>query len=93
MDNHPAHYAVQNVIEAFRKLDFLVNNAGYGNVSSIEDAALPEIRARFDTNLFGGIIMTEAAIRVWPQQGSGHFIQFPPWSMNRNPRSKRLFRR
>lgn len=62
--------------DAFGGLDVLVNNAGYGDVNSVEDASLAEIRQQVETNLFGTIIMTKAAIPLMREQGSGHIIQF-----------------
>ena len=53
----------------------LVNNAGYGNIGSIEDTRLEDIRAQIETNLFGVINVTKAAIPVLRKQGSGHIIQ------------------
>ena len=53
----------------------LVNNAGYGDIGSIEDTSLEDIRAQIETNLFGVINLTKAAIPVLRKQGSGHIIQ------------------
>jgi len=63
-------------IEAFGGIDVLVNNAGYGNVDSVEDTPLADFRRQIETNLFGTIIMTKAAIPVMRGQGAGHIIQF-----------------
>jgi NAD(P)-dependent dehydrogenase (short-subunit alcohol dehydrogenase family) len=52
-----------------------VNNAGYGNIGSIEDTSLEEIRDEIETNLFGVINVTKAAIPTLRAQGSGHIIQ------------------
>lgn len=57
-------------------VDVLVNNAGYGDVDSVEDATLEDFRRQIDANLFGTIIMTKAAIPVMREQRSGHIIQF-----------------
>jgi NAD(P)-dependent dehydrogenase (short-subunit alcohol dehydrogenase family) len=70
-----AHEAVQTTIKIFGKLDVLVNNAGYGNVAPIEDTSIEEFRTQIETNLFGVIIMTKAALPYFREQGSGHFIQ------------------
>jgi len=67
--------AVERTIERFGKLDVLVNNAGYGNVAPIEDTSLEEFRAQIETNLFGVIILTKAALPYFREQRGGHFIQ------------------
>ena len=67
--------AIAAAIEAFGRLDVLVNNAGYGNIGSIEDTRLEDIREQIETNLFGVIHVTKAAIPVLRKQGSGHIIQ------------------
>jgi NAD(P)-dependent dehydrogenase (short-subunit alcohol dehydrogenase family) len=75
-DTRAAALAIQTAVDAFGGLDVLVNNAGYGDVDSVEDASLDDFRRQIDTNLFGTIIMTKAAIPVMREQRSGHIIQF-----------------
>lgn len=76
VDESAAKAAVQTAMEAFGGLDVLVNNAGYGNVNAIEDTSIEEFRRQIDTNLFGTIIVTKAAIPLMREQRSGHIIQF-----------------
>ena len=66
--------AVQAAVAAFGRLDVVVNNAGYANVASVEDFTLEDFRQQVDTNLFGVVNMTKAALPVLRVQGSGHII-------------------
>lgn len=75
-DPAAAKEAVRIAEDSFGGLDVLVNNAGYGNVNSVEDTGLDEFRSQIETNLFGTIIVTKAAIPVMRRQRSGHIIQF-----------------
>jgi len=70
-----AQRAVEAAVEAFGGLDVLVNNAGQGDLDSVEDTSLEDFRRQIDTNLFGTIIMTKAVIPLMRQQGSGHILQ------------------
>src|SRR5580704_13728499 len=70
-----ATHAVDAAIETFGALDVLVNNAGYGNVSPVEDTTIADFRAQIETNLFGVIIVTKAVLPYFRERGSGHLIQ------------------
>ncbi|MDF0486741.1 oxidoreductase [Sphingomonas sp. H39-1-10] len=68
--------AVATAIRTFGGLDVLVNNAGYGNVGSVEDTSIESFREQIETNLFGTIIMTKAVIPHMRERRSGHIVQF-----------------
>jgi NAD(P)-dependent dehydrogenase (short-subunit alcohol dehydrogenase family) len=74
-DEIQAEMAVQTIIKTFGRLDVLVNNAGYGNVSPIEDTSLAEFRAQIETNLFGVIILTKAVLPYFRERKAGRIIQ------------------
>src|SRR6266571_1988677 len=75
-DERAAMAAVQLAVDAFGRLDVLVNNAGYGNLAAIEDTTIQDFRAQLETNLFGVVNLTKAAIPVMRRQGAGRILQF-----------------
>lgn len=58
----------------FGRLDIVVNNAGYALIGAIEEASDAEVRAEFDTNVFGPLTVIQAALPLLRAQGSGHII-------------------
>jgi NAD(P)-dependent dehydrogenase (short-subunit alcohol dehydrogenase family) len=59
----------------FGRLDVVINNAGYGLFGTIEEVSEAEARAQIETNLFGALWVTQAALPIMRAQGSGHIIQ------------------
>jgi NAD(P)-dependent dehydrogenase (short-subunit alcohol dehydrogenase family) len=75
-DGDAARAAVQMAIEAFGGLDVVVNNAGYANSAAIEEVDEEDFRAQVETNFFGVVNVTRAALPVFRRQRSGVFVQF-----------------
>jgi NAD(P)-dependent dehydrogenase (short-subunit alcohol dehydrogenase family) len=70
----------------FGQIDILVNNAGYGYVATVENGDDAEIRAMFDTNVFGLFALCRAVIPSMRERRSGHIINISSIAgLNGNP--------
>jgi NAD(P)-dependent dehydrogenase (short-subunit alcohol dehydrogenase family) len=58
----------------FGKLDIILNNAGYSLVGTIEEASADEVRALYETNIFGTLSVIQAALPLLRQQGGGRIL-------------------
>ena len=67
--------AVKAAHDHFGRLDIVVNNAGYGHFGFVEELTEDEARAQLETNLFGALWVTQAALPYLRAQRSGHIIQ------------------
>jgi NAD(P)-dependent dehydrogenase (short-subunit alcohol dehydrogenase family) len=74
-DPQAAKAAVQAAVDAFGRLDVLVNNAGYGHMQAFEQTDEAAFRLEFETNFFGVVNLSRAAVPVMRQQRAGHIIQ------------------
>ena len=67
--------AVQQAAGHFGRLDVVVNNAGYGHFGFVEELSEDEFRDQLETNVFGAMWVTQAALPIMREQGSGHILQ------------------
>lgn len=66
--------AIEKTVEKFGSVDVVVNNAGYGLVGAIEEPSDEQIRAQFETNVFGVLNVVRASLPTLREQKSGHII-------------------
>ena len=66
--------AAQQAVARFGRIDVLVNNAGYGLLGAVEESSGDEVRAVYETNVFGLLNVTRAVLTAMRRQGSGHVI-------------------
>lgn len=74
-DHDAAFDAVSHAHEHFGGLDVVVNNAGYGHFGMVEELSEQEVRDQVETNLFGALWVTQAALPYLRRQGHGHILQ------------------
>lgn len=69
-----AKAAVQQAHAHFGRLDIVLNNAGYSLVGTIEEASADDVKAMYETNIFGTLAVIQAALPLLRKQGSGHIL-------------------
>src|ERR1700751_3044176 len=74
-DEDAAKAAMQVAIDAFGRLDVVVNNAGYGDIAPFEQLSPERFKALMDTNFYGVVNVTRAALPIMRKQRSGCILQ------------------
>jgi len=90
-DNEDVQSAVVKTVDHFGQLDVVVNNAGYGQIGTLEELTDKEARANFDINVFGTLNVIRNTVPYLREQKSGHlfnissiggyFGNFPGWGI------------
>jgi NAD(P)-dependent dehydrogenase (short-subunit alcohol dehydrogenase family) len=74
-DRDAVFETVRRAQDHLGRLDVVVNNAGYGQFGMVEELSERDAREQIETNLFGALWVTQAALPYLRDQGSGHFLQ------------------
>lgn len=90
-DNDDVQSAIAKAMEHFGQLDVVVNNAGYGQIGTLEELTDEEARANFDVNVFGTLNVIRNTVPYLREQKSGHIFNissiggyagnFPGWGI------------
>jgi NAD(P)-dependent dehydrogenase (short-subunit alcohol dehydrogenase family) len=67
--------AVKEAAGKLKRIDVLVNNAGYGTIGALEEFSMEEIRQQMETNFFGAVAVTKEVLPLLRRQQSGHIVQ------------------
>jgi NAD(P)-dependent dehydrogenase (short-subunit alcohol dehydrogenase family) len=66
--------AIDTINDESKRIDVLVNNAGYSLIGALEDLSMDEIKAQFETNLFGTIRVMKAVLPIMRKQQGGTIV-------------------
>jgi len=74
MDSASIHAAIQNALDKYRRIDVLVNNAGYAVYGPFEATTRAQVARQFNTNVFGLMEVTREILPIFRQQQSGVLV-------------------
>jgi len=66
--------AINVITEKQRRIDVVVNNAGYGSTGAVENFSIDEIKAQFETNFFGAVRVIQTVLPLMRRQGNGTIV-------------------
>jgi NAD(P)-dependent dehydrogenase (short-subunit alcohol dehydrogenase family) len=73
-DDHSVKDAIRAIVSEAKRIDVLVNNAGFGLVGAFEDLSIDEIKNQYETNVFGLIRVIQAILPIMREQKSGIIV-------------------
>jgi NAD(P)-dependent dehydrogenase (short-subunit alcohol dehydrogenase family) len=73
-DDHSVKDAIRDIVSENKRIDVLINNAGFGLVGAFEDFSIDEIKDQYETNVFGLIRVTQAVLPIMREQKSGIIV-------------------
>lgn len=73
-DDHSVKDAIRAIVSEAKRIDVLINNAGFGLVGAFEDLSIDEIKDQYETNVFGLIRVTQAVLPIMREQKSGIIV-------------------
>lgn len=73
---HEVQQAVDTAIQRFKRIDVLVNNAGYGHLGFFEEATAADVNTQFDSNVFGLMHVTRAILPSMRAARAGRIFNF-----------------